>query len=109
MPAEADRLHAHEVAGRHPRVAQARRWPGPAPEAVDEGLLLAGVEPSREVDDTGQRLGSGPVIRKGEQCGHRLRRRREDGRHPGDAAPGAVAACRGGGPHGGGTSGVLDP
>ena len=56
VPAEADRLHAHQVSRRHPRVAQPGGRHRPPSEVGDELALAAGVEPAGDVHDAGQRV-----------------------------------------------------
>ena len=60
VPAEADRLHGHQVAGRHAWVAQSGRRHGPAPEVGDERPLAVEVEPAADVDDVVEQLGALP-------------------------------------------------
>ena len=51
VPAEAHRLHAHEVTGGHARVAQPCRRPRPIAELGDERALRVEVEPVGDEDD----------------------------------------------------------
>ena len=56
VPAEADRLHAHQVARRNPGVSQTRGRLRPRPEVRGEPPLASGVEPPGDVHDTGQHV-----------------------------------------------------
>ena len=55
VPAEADRLDAHQMTGGHARVPQSGRRQRPVPELIDEAPLLVGGEPATNVHDVGQR------------------------------------------------------
>ena len=54
VPAETNRLHAHQMTGRHPRMAEPGRRRRPLPKRTYQLALGVEVEPCRHVYDTGQ-------------------------------------------------------
>lgn len=56
MPAEADRLHAHEVTGRYAGMTKSGRGERPTVEVSGEAFLVVGREPVRDVDDAGENV-----------------------------------------------------
>ena len=56
VPAEAHRLHAHQLAGRHAWVAQPGRRPRPRPELLGELALGRRAQPVRDVHDSRHQL-----------------------------------------------------